>query len=87
MAEDRARAELERTERPALPPRGGRRRAGPAGGLVRCVTGKSGFSEAEARRRLEEYTALAEGSRRTGPRRVYPCDKCGSWHLTREEKR
>jgi hypothetical protein len=84
-AEQRARAELDRDDPPALPPRGRRREPPPPGGpVVRCPSGKSGFAEAEARRRLEQYAA-EHGNRRARPVRVYPCPKCGAWHLTSRE--
>jgi hypothetical protein len=83
LAEERARAELDRDDPPPLPPRG-RRAPRPSSSVVICPSGKAGFTEAEATRRLERYSA-EEGNRRDRPRRVYPCPKCGAWHLTSRE--
>lgn len=53
-------------------------------GFVRCITGKVGFSEGEARRRLEAYSS---STRTTRPARVYECPACGAWHLTSQERK
>lgn len=81
MAEAKARHDLDREQDRERPPRARPARTGDA---VVCVTGKTGFPEVEARRRLELYSA---GSRPNRPRRVYRCGKCGAWHLTSEEER
>lgn len=81
LAEQKVRAERDE-DRPSLAARP--RRSSPP--PVRCVTGKAGFSEAEARRKLEQY-ASEPSSRRDRPVRVYPCPKCGSWHLTSRQER
>lgn len=57
------------------------KREEPSTTFVRCPTGKAGFPEVEARRRLELYSSESS-SRRTKPVRVYPCPKCQAWHLT-----
>lgn len=47
-----------------------------------CPSGKRGFAEHEARRRLER-AQLEPGNRKHATvRRVYPCKLCGTWHLT-----
>lgn len=48
--------------------------------IVRCPTGKSGFKQHEAQRRLD---AIAPSRRSaTTPQRIYECPQCGYWHLT-----
>jgi hypothetical protein len=52
--------------------------------VVRCLTGKQGFTQAVAQSKLEAY---AEGvdNRATRPKRIYLCPSCGAWHLTSQE--
>lgn len=52
--------------------------------IVRCVTGKSGFKQHEAQRRLDTYaTSTRSGTR---PVRIYECPMCGYWHLTSRQE-
>lgn len=53
--------------------------------IVRCVSGKTGFTEAEANRRAEAYAADVR-NRKATIARIYPCPLCGYWHLTSSRK-
>jgi hypothetical protein len=48
--------------------------------VVRCFTGKAGFTYDVAHRKLDQYAEQANG-RHAKPKRIYLCS-CGSWHLT-----
>lgn len=59
------------------------RLAGRDNGLAtRCATGKAGFPEHEARRRLAAYQVRTNANGKATPRRVYECPICATWHLT-----
>lgn len=63
--------------------RRGHHRAGvPTVTVVRCVTGKTGFTRGEAERRLAAYRERDVGTSRRPPTRIYKCDRCDHWHLT-----
>jgi hypothetical protein len=49
--------------------------------IVRCASGKTGFTEAEAQRRADAY-ASDPRNRKATIARIYPCPLCGYWHLT-----
>lgn len=54
--------------------------------VVRCVTGKQGFTHAVAEIKLADYAAQVNG-RQAKPQRIYKCPDCGSWHLTSQPVR
>lgn len=60
--------------------RDGRQRPGKVS-AVRCPSGKTGWSQPEASRRLTKY-AEQPGSRQRTPQRIYKCQLCDHWHLT-----
>lgn len=49
--------------------------------IVVCPHGKKGFTEHEARRRLEKVRANPQPGRPL-PVRVYHCGLCDAWHMT-----
>lgn len=61
--------------------RSGRKTRGKNTLHVVCPSGKTGFKQGEAQRRLDLY---ADSTRKFGaPQRIYECAHCGHWHLTR----